>query len=41
MVFLLNVQITYAKLQGLRQSEGMQCVWLFHEAAHTIFNQVC
>lgn len=24
-------------LQGLRQSEGRNCVWLFHDAAHTLF----
>lgn len=29
-----------AFLEGLRQSEGSRSVWLFHDAAHAIFDQV-
>ncbi|GIL92327.1 hypothetical protein Vretifemale_19842 [Volvox reticuliferus] len=29
-----------AHLEGLRQSEGVRCVWLFHDATHAIYEQV-
>lgn len=28
-------------LENLRATEGVTSVWLFHDAAHTIFEQVC
>lgn len=28
-------------LENLRATEGVNSVWLFHDAAHTIFEQVC
>eukprot|EP00198_Chlamydomonas_reinhardtii_P001852 XP_001691188.1 predicted protein [Chlamydomonas reinhardtii] len=28
-----------AHLEGLRQSEGVRCVWLFHDATHAVFEQ--
>ncbi|GLI60025.1 hypothetical protein VaNZ11_002090, partial [Volvox africanus] len=28
-----------AHLEGLRQSEGVRCVWLFHDATHAIYEQ--
>ncbi len=28
-----------AHLEGLRASEGVRCVWLFHDATHTLFEQ--
>lgn len=29
-----------ARCEDLRQGEGPRCVWLFHDAAHTLFEQV-
>lgn len=28
-------------LENLRATEGVTSLWLFHDAAHTIFEQVC
>ncbi|EFJ52250.1 hypothetical protein VOLCADRAFT_103253 [Volvox carteri f. nagariensis] len=28
-----------AHLEGLRQSEGVRCMWLFHDATHAIYEQ--